>query len=113
MNQDPAGHPFVELVTQTTQTMPAAHNHQGGAGNETAAATATATATAYVQAHMAECGGEPDKQLWSFNTPLHGFISNTHAAAAGARAAEPSPQQEGGGEASLMRGTRGVATVAT
>jgi hypothetical protein len=38
--------------------------------------TEAAWTAGYVQAHVAECGGEPSLQQWVFNTPAPGFFSN-------------------------------------
>jgi hypothetical protein len=41
-----------------------------------------ARAAAYAPARVAECGGEPAAQVWTFDTPAAGFLSNKAAPAA-------------------------------
>jgi alpha-galactosidase len=60
INQDPAGNPFVVLT-------PAQDEEEEE--EEVAAA-------AYTYASVAECGGEPNAQNWTFNVPLAKFLQN-------------------------------------
>eukprot|EP00041_Stephanoeca_diplocostata_P013461 m.235684 g.235684 ORF g.235684 m.235684 type:complete len:150 (+) comp19345_c2_seq4:82-531(+) len=63
INQDPEGHSAVDLSSVVT-TAPAVRNDVAGVVHNSFA-------------QVQECGGEPDLQTWTYNTPDAGYLKNT------------------------------------